>query len=46
MKTSEKIYENKINNKFRASYGLNINNNSSSKILSNNKFTQDIPLTS
>ena len=45
MKTSEKIYENKINNKFRASYGLNINNNSSSKILSNNKFTQDIPLT-
>ena len=45
MKASEIIYENKLNNKFRTSYCVNINNNSSSKILSNNKFTQDIPLT-
>ena len=45
MKASEIIYENKLNNKFRTSYCVNINNNSSSKILPNSKFIQDIPLT-
>ena len=46
MKASEIIYENKLNNKFRTSYCVNINNNSSSKILPNIKFIQDKTLTS